>query len=69
MAGRGVERQTFGNGPADQDAIDLESEVVVEAPRSVSLHDEAGLLGRRDVTLARRLRSSREVTLLAVRRE
>ena len=69
MARRGIECQTFGNGPADQDAIDLEAEVIVEAPRSVTLHDEAGLLRLRDVAFARRLRSSREVALLAVRRE
>ena len=36
-----LERHTFRYRPGDEDAVALEAEVVVEAPRVVSLHDEA----------------------------
>ena len=39
-AGPGVERRALRHGPADQHAVDLEPEVVVQAPGPVALHDE-----------------------------
>ena len=37
----GVERRALRDGPADEDALDLEPEVVVEPGRAVALDDEA----------------------------
>ena len=36
-----VERRAFGHGPADEDAVDLESEVVVQSGGAMALDDEA----------------------------
>src|SRR5439155_22163888 len=36
----GLERNTFGDGPGRERAVSLETEVVVEPPRVVSLDDE-----------------------------
>ena len=59
-----VEGRALRDGPADEHAIDLEAEVVVEARRAVALDDEppgrAGQLGRC------RFRGLAEVTLAAV---
>ena len=62
-----VERRALRHGPRHEDAVDLETEVVVEPRRAVALDDEpAGATaggGRRD---GRRLRSLFEVPLAAV---
>src|SRR5690606_31034669 len=36
----GIERGPLGNGPADQHAVDLEAEIVVQAGSIVLLHDK-----------------------------
>ena len=42
-----VERRPAGDRPADEDAVDLEAQVVVEAPGAVPLDHEAARGGRR----------------------
>ena len=64
-----VEGQALGDGPGDEDARDLEAEVVVEAGGAVALDDEAARADRaRGAGLGgrRRLRGLREVALAAV---
>ena len=62
--GLAVEAGALRDGPADEHALDLEAEVVVQPGRAVALDDEppgrAGKVGRR------RLRGLAEVTLAAV---
>src|SRR4029077_4795077 len=41
---RWVERRTLRDRPTYEHAIHLEPEVVVQAPRAMTLHDEAGLI-------------------------
>ena len=69
----GVQRGSPRDRPADQDAADLEAEVVVQPPRPVPLHHEApcpgGLAGRLGGRLAGRLGRAREIPLALVRRE
>ena len=63
----GVEGRAFGYGPGDEDAVDLEAEVVVEAGRAVSLHHEtAAASAGRGPDVGRRLRGLPEVALPAV---
>ena len=40
VAGAGIERDPLRHGPAAQDALLLEPEVVVQSPRSMALHHE-----------------------------
>src|SRR6185436_13035571 len=60
-----VERQALGDGPADEDALDLEAEVVVEPRRAMALDDEPARAGRRSGR-AGRFRRLCEVALAAV---
>jgi hypothetical protein len=60
-----LERHALRDGPARERAIDLEAEVVVQAPRVVPLHDEDRLLAPLAVPewLARRHRVALAVVL------
>ena len=62
-----VEGRALGDGPADEDAVDLEAEVVVEARRAMALDDEPAAPAARGRALVRgRLRRLLEVALAAV---
>src|SRR5947209_3279402 len=43
---RGIQGWSLGNGPADENAVHFQAEVVVESGRPVFLDDEAVLAGR-----------------------
>ena len=60
----GVEGRALGHGPAEQHAVELEPEIVVEPGRGVLLDAVGGPAGR--PLLARRLGRLREVALLPV---
>ena len=62
-----IEARPFGDGPAQQHAVELEAEVVVEPARRVLLDDVREALSR--PLLAARLRRAREVALAMVGRE
>ena len=60
-------RRPSRHGPADQDAADLQPEVVVEAARAMTLHDESPRLRlRRPGPLSARLGRAPEVALAPV---
>jgi hypothetical protein len=40
----GIERGAFGNGPGLEDSVELDAEIVMEAPRRVLLDDEDFLI-------------------------
>src|SRR5262249_39285237 len=64
---RGVEIGPLGNGPALQDTVELEAEVVMEGRRIVLLDDERSLalgLGRLAAAGLRRLTKIALVTIL-----
>src|SRR5262249_43132402 len=61
---RGIEAGTLRNRPALQHAVELETEVVVQAAGGVALHDEAPTFARR--RLAGRLGRAPEVALAAI---
>ena len=63
-SGLGVEARALGDGPADEDAIDLEAEVVVEPRGPMPLHDES--TGRAGDRGGRGLRGLGEVSLAAI---
>ena len=63
----GVEGRTLGDGPADEHAVDLEPEVVVEPRGTVALDDEpAGLAGGGGRDVRCRFRRLREVAFAPV---
>jgi hypothetical protein len=62
-ADRRVERRALGHGPAEQRAIELEAQVVVQAGGPMALHDESETPGRRGRRRTGRLRGAGEVTL------
>ncbi len=47
VAGLGIQGRTLRHGPADEHAVHLEAEVVVQPPGPVPLHDEARRFARR----------------------
>jgi hypothetical protein len=62
-ADRRVERRALGHGPAEQRAVELEAQVVVQAGGPMALHDESETPGRRGRRRTGRLRGAGEVTL------
>jgi hypothetical protein len=66
-----IQRGSLRDGPADQDAVDLEAQVVVQPARSVALHDEPSHSMRVSAWWpgARRFRRPIEVAFASVGRE
>ena len=62
----GIERRPLGHRPRQEDAVELEPEIVVQARGIVPLDDEAQFLGGGHGRLARRLVGLAEVALGAI---
>src|SRR5262245_41422435 len=62
----GIERRPLGYGPRLEDAFDLETQIEVQAPRRVHLHNEAWIGGRRDRALAAGLARARKIALFFI---
>src|SRR6516165_4620026 len=65
----GIERGLLGHGPGPEDSIDLEPQVVVQAPGCVLLDHEPHAVGWRDRKLATRLAGLGEVPFRAIARK
>ena len=65
----GIERRPLGHRPRQEDTVELEPEIVVQARGIVPLDDKTQLLGGGDSLLARRLVRLAEVALGAIRGE